>query len=90
MCDMKSNQSDFCDHDIIDMSQQFNVRFLLELQEVPQHINLKHSPQFVKQRIEEWHSMHKKCCYSWFCLYCYWDAYIEGTKVTSLNICYEE
>ena len=60
MCDMKSTQSDFCDRDIVNMSQQSNVRFLLEPQEMPQHINLKHSPQFVKQRTEEWFRMHKK------------------------------
>ena len=29
MCDMKSTQSDFCDHDMVDISQQFNVTFLL-------------------------------------------------------------
>ena len=53
MCDMKSTQSDFCYHDIVNMSQQSNVKFLLELDEMPQHINLKHSPQFVKQNTEE-------------------------------------
>ena len=60
MSDINKTESDFSDRDSVDMSLQSNVRFLLEPKEMPEHVNLKHNPQFVKQRTDEWFRMRQK------------------------------
>ena len=60
MSDLKQTEGDFCDRDSVGMSLQLNVRFLLEPKEMPPNVNLKHNPQFVKQRTDEWFKMRQK------------------------------
>ena len=60
MSDINKTESDFLERDLVDMSLQLNVCFLLQSKDMPPHVNLKHNPQFVKQRMDEWFRMRQK------------------------------
>ena len=57
---LRRNGDVFQDSDYVDLHKMSNVRLLMNPNEMPPHINLSADCQHVKQRTQEWFSLHKK------------------------------
>ena len=61
---VNGSRDNFCVQDTVNMDSQTNVRELVNVEDIPEDIDLNVNTEFVKQRSDKWHKLRKKCVIS--------------------------